>query len=233
MTQAAPSMDELREMIAGLSRSQAKTDRQLRETDRQLQETDRLLRESDLRVDQQLKELGTWIEEVGAELRESDLRTDKQLEELGRQIGGLGDRFGSFTEGMAYPSMRQLLKQRFGMSVVSSQVNASRNGHNLEIDVLAYSNGDRDEAYVVEVKSHLREEGIQQMLRILQQAPELIPGLRDKKLYGILAVISAPEELEARVLAHGIYLARIRGDVFELQVPEGFQPRSFQVPAAD
>lgn len=225
MTRAAPSMDELREMIAGLSRSQA--------------ETDRLLREADLRTDEQLAEAGRRIaeagrriEEVGAELRESDLRTDKQLEELGRQIGGLGDKFGSFTEGMAYPSMRQLLKQRFGMNVVFSQVNASRNGHNLEIDVLAYSNGDRDEAYVVEVKSHLREEGIQQMLRILEQAPELIPALRDKKLYGILAVISAPEELEARVLAQGIYLAQIRGDVFELQVPEDFQPRSFQKPAS-
>ena len=36
--------------------------------------------------------------------------TDKQLKELGVQIGGLGKKFGSFTEGMAYPSLQAGLR---------------------------------------------------------------------------------------------------------------------------
>jgi len=203
MPQPAPSMDELREMIAGLSRSQAETDRQIRRTDEQLRQTDEHLRQ-----------------------------TDEQLKELGRQLGGLGDKFGSFTEGMAYPSMRKLLEERFGMNVIAPRVLARRNGHHLELDVLAYSNGDRDEVYIVEIKSHLREDGLQQMLRILEEFPRFFPEHRDKELYGILATVDAPEDLEAEVLKHGIYLARIHGDVFELRVPEDFQPRSFQPPQA-
>ncbi|MCZ8118674.1 MAG: DUF3782 domain-containing protein, partial [Microcystis sp.] len=66
-----------------------------KETDKQLKETDLLLKE----VSQQQK------------------KTDKQLKELGQQIGGLGAKFGSFTEGLALPSMETILRQRFGMEV--------------------------------------------------------------------------------------------------------------------
>lgn len=49
----------------------------------------------------------------------------------------------------------------------------------------------------------------------------------DKKLYGILAVVDAPENLCRRALNAGLYLARIHDGQFEIQVPEGFQPRPF------
>lgn len=45
----------------------------------------------------------------------------------------------------------------------------AKNGQHLEIDVLAYANGDINAAYVVEVKSHLREEHIEQLLNILRR----------------------------------------------------------------
>ena len=44
--------------------------------------------------------------------------TDNQLKESGKQIGGLGDKFGSFTEGMAFPSLEKMLRERFGMDVI-------------------------------------------------------------------------------------------------------------------
>ena len=50
---------------------------------------------------------------------------------------------------------------------------------------------------------------------------------RDKKLYGILAAVHISESLRQRVLGQGLYLARIHNDLFELQVPEDFQPRRF------
>ena len=92
--------------------------------------------------------------------------------------------------------------------------------------VLAYSH-DRDEVFLVEVKSHLREEGLQQMLRILREFHEFFPGHEGKKVYGILAVVDVPDEVRDRVLREGIYLARIHDNLFEIQTPEGFQPRAF------
>ena len=57
------------------------------------------------------------------------------IEEQGAQIGGLGSKFGSFTEGLALPSMEKILRHRFGIEVVSPSVRLSRGGQYLEIDV--------------------------------------------------------------------------------------------------
>jgi hypothetical protein len=192
------SMAELRALLADLLHSQQDTDRRMKETDRRQKETDRQLKE-----------------------------TDRHLKELGRQIGGLGNKLGSFTEGLALPSMEKILRERFGMEVVSPSVRVSKCGEHLELDVLAYANGDINAAYVVEVKSHLREESIDQLLDILRRFGRFFPEHKDKKLYGILAAVDIPKDLKAKVMRQGLYLARIHDDVFELETPEGFQGKSF------
>ncbi|NTV95645.1 MAG: DUF3782 domain-containing protein, partial [Thiobacillus sp.] len=45
------------------------------------------------------------LKELVASLTVSQKETDRQLKELGKQIGGLGNKFGSFTEGLALPSL--------------------------------------------------------------------------------------------------------------------------------
>jgi RecB family endonuclease NucS len=77
------------------------------------------------------------------------------------------------------------------------------------------------------VKSHLRDDGIEQMLRILREFHDFFPGHAGKKVYGILAAVSIPEDVEKRVLREGIYLARIHDENFEISVPEDFQPRAY------
>lgn len=151
----------------------------------------------------------------------------QMIRELSKQIGGLGEKFGGFTEGLALPSMTKILKERFHATVVSPRTRAWKDGEEMEVDVLAYSNSGTDEVYVVEVKSHLRQDGIQQMLKTLRSFRSFFPQHKDKKLYGILASVDAPQELQKKVLAEGIYLARIHDGVFEVQVPEDFQPKEF------
>jgi hypothetical protein len=63
-----------------------------------------------------------------AELATAQKETDRQLKELGKQIGGLGAKFGSFTEGLALPSMETILGQQFGMEVISPSVRVSKGG---------------------------------------------------------------------------------------------------------
>jgi hypothetical protein len=153
--------------------------------------------------------------------------TGQYLREIGRQLGGLGEKFGSFTEGMAFPSMRKLLEERFQMNVVAPRVRARREGRSLEVDVLAYSNAQINEVYVVEVKSHLREDGLEQMKKILREFRDFFPEHKDKKVYGILAAVDAPMDVQEKVLREGIYLARIHDEEFELDVPKDFKPRAY------
>ncbi|BAG00963.1 DUF3782 domain-containing protein [Microcystis aeruginosa] len=183
-----------------------------KETDKQLKETDLLLKE----VSQQQKENA-----------QQQKKTDKQLKELGQQIGGLGAKFGSFTEGLALPSMETILRQRFGMEVISPSVRVSKEGQHLEIDVLAYTNGELNTAYIVEVKSHAREESISQLKSILQRFRRFFPEHKDKKLYGILAAVHLSSELREKILQEGFYVARIHDQVFELDIPDNFQPRLY------
>ena len=185
------------------------TDRQLKETDRQLKETAFLLREKSLETDRKFQE------------------TDRQLQELDKQIGGLGSKFGSFTEGLALPSMEAILQQRFGMTVVLPRARARQNGAHLEIDVLAYANGDINRAFLVEVKSHPREEAITQLKTTLSRFRDFFPEHRDKQLYGILAAVDWSEAVKAQAISEGLYVARIHDDVFDLEVAPDFQPRAF------
>jgi hypothetical protein len=172
---------------------------------------------------QLLAELTTAQKETDRQLK----ATDRQLKELGKQIGGLGSKFGSFTEGLALPSMEKILRQRFGMEVVSPSVRVSKEGRHLEIDVLAYSNGDLNTAYIVEVKSHAREESITQLKSILQRFRSFFPEHRDKQLYGILTAVDMSAELRQKTLQEGFYVARIHDEVFELDTPDNFQPQSY------
>jgi len=197
-----------------------------KETDKQLKETDLLLKE----VSQQQKENAQQLKETDRQQKENaqqQKKTDKQLKELGQQIGGLGAKFGSFTEGLALPSMETILRQRFGMEVISPSVRVSKDGQHLEIDVLAYTNGELNTAYIVEVKSHAKEESITQLKSILQRFRRFFSEHKDKKLYGILAAVDLSPGLREKILQEGFYVARIHDQVFELDIPDNFQPRPY------
>ena len=66
-------------------------------------------------TDAELKELVASLavaqRETDWQLKETDRQLRKQLKELGKQIGGLRDKFRSFTEGMALPSMTKILTE--------------------------------------------------------------------------------------------------------------------------
>ncbi|TRT83221.1 MAG: DUF3782 domain-containing protein [Microcystis aeruginosa Ma_AC_P_19900807_S299] len=199
-----------------LTAAQKETDLQLKEVSQAQKETDRQLKETDRQLKEQRKETDRQLKE-----------TDRQLKELGKQIGGLGAKFGSFTEGLALPSMETILRQRFGMEIISPSVRASKGEQHLELDVLAYANGYLNTAYIVEVKSHVREDSITQLKSILQRFRTFFPEHQDKKLYGILAAVDMSPELRQKTLEEGLYVAQIHDEVFELDIPENFQPLSY------
>jgi hypothetical protein len=217
---------ELKDLFASIAVQQAALVEAQRETERRHQETDSSLKETSSSLKETERILKESQRETDRQFQESKQETDRQMRELRQQLGGLSDKFGSFTEGLALPSMTKILTQRFGMDVIAPRIRARNNGHSLELDVLAYSNSG-DSVFIVEVKSHLREEALDQMRRILREFRDFFPAHRDKKVYGIIAAVDAPDELRNRVLAEGFYLAKIHDGQFDLQVPEGFQARAY------
>ena len=190
--------DDIWAILRELAQSQKETERMFQETDRKSQETDRKFQE-----------------------------TNRQLKELGKQIGGLGEKFGSFTEGLALPSMEKILRQRFGMEVISPSVRVSKGGQHLEIDVLAYANGNINQVFVVEVKSHPREESITQIKTLLERFRSYFPEHKEKTVFGLLAAVDISPALRERALREGLYVARIHDSVFEMDTPDDFKPKAY------
>jgi len=193
---------ELKDMLADLMRTQAETSQQQKETSQQQKETS-----------QQQKE------------------TDRQISRVSKQIGDIGNKFGRFTEGMAEPSMRKLLGEKFGMTAIHPRAlfRSEDRSRTLEVDVLGYDTNDRrKEVYIVEVKSQLTPEGITQALKTIADFRELGPvALRHRPIYGVVAAVEIPKGLDKAVTDRGLYLARISDDTFKLLVPRNFKPKAF------
>jgi hypothetical protein len=211
-----PSFAELREMFSEIARVQAENARYQAETTRQMRERDERMEAESRKRDRQIAKTDRQI-----------AKTDKQVAELRQHIGGLANKFGTYTEAFALPSMQQQLKDRFHIEAFAARVGRDRGGRSYEIDALGYSNTDRNEAFIVEIKSLLKFEGIDQVLRQLDQFFDFFPEHRGKELYGVLAVVDAVKGACEKAREEGLYVARISDGIFRFQVPDDFKPRSF------
>lgn len=165
-------------------------------------------------------------EEADKRARKTD-RQIRQIRELGKQIGGLGNKFGSFTEGVVMPSVQQLLFDRFGVEDFMPRRRKRFGSKSIEIDALGIVNGSRNEAYIVEIKSHLRQDSVEQLLRLLEEFRSIFPEYADKKLYGILAAADANgEALEAAQKA-GLYIVTFNEDLMRFQDDTNFTAKAY------
>ena len=184
-----------------------------------------LFRETDRQLKEQSKEADRRFKETDRQLKEQSKETDRQLKELGKQIGGLGDKFGYFTEGLALPSMERILKEQFGMTAIAPRIRIRKNGEEIEIDVLAYANDDINLAILVEVKSRVKREAIEQLQKLMRRFREFCPEHRDKAAMGILAGVDWDRDVADEARKAGFLTASIRDEMFEITAPDGFEAR--------
>jgi len=194
--------DELKELVASMAVAQKQTDRQLQETDRQLKETDR-----------QMNEFRRTQAEANQELR--------------KQLGGLGNKFGDFAEGMAIPSLTDILAKRFGADQIIQTRRVRKGEVEIELDLIGASNGQNRVVVAAEVKSSLTQRELEKFIRNMERFFQFFPQFQGYKLYGVLAAVDSSREMDAATLAQGVCLARMHDDIFRLAVPANFQPRDF------
>jgi hypothetical protein len=183
------------------------------------------------KLSQEVRELRAAQRETDRQIKETDRHLKENLRELSTQIGGLGNKFGRFAEGLAFPSMEKILRQRFGLETIALRVKRKRKqGDELELDVLAYSNSEQKEVLVIKIKSHLQQRELTQILKTLTQFSEFFPEHQDKKLYGMVVAVDASKEIQQKIIEEGLYLALTHDEQFDLQMPHNFQPRCFCQP---
>ncbi|MGH9934644.1 MAG: DUF3782 domain-containing protein [Blastocatellia bacterium] len=216
---------ELKDLVTGLAMSQKETDRILKEMVEERREAEEERRKAEEKRAEERRK-------IAEELAEERKKTEREIRQANKQLGELGNKFGSFTDGLAWPSLERMMYRDFGMNVVAHRHRTHKNGKTLELDVLAYDTGSLNEAYVIEVKSRLDQGGIDQILESIALLPRFFPPARDRKIYGMIAAVDIPENLYKAAIKEGLYIARISDGSFKLAVPRGFKPRDFG-PAAE
>jgi hypothetical protein len=211
------SEQELRAIIAELAKEHAKTEAAQRLTEETLR-----------RVTAQQAADHAKTEAAQRRTEAAQRRTEETLRRVSNQLGGLGNKFGSFTEGLAFASMHRILSRHFHADDISFRRIVRRNGQEQEFDMIGVANSAQKTVYVVEIKSELNETELEKSLTKLQAFFDFFPIYRGMKLYGIISAVDVRGALADRVLHEGLYLATASDENFKLVKPRrGSVPKVF------
>ncbi len=157
---------------------------------------------------------------------EDSRRLKQRIDDLGKQMGGLGNKFGYFTEGLLLPSVETMLRERFGVTNFSTRVKTRRGEEWQELDGFGFVNGEKNIGFVVEVKSILEKRSIEQTLKQIRLFGEFHPEYKGMTLYGVIAAVDVVSKAQQEaVFASGLYLVTVNDDVAEFAaLPQGFMP---------
>ena len=197
---------ELKELVASLAIAQRETAEQIKQAN---------------------ERMAASRTEVDKRMAASRAEVDKQIKQTQKQLGELGNKWGTFTEGMAMASLERILFETFKIPTTSQRVKKRMNGESIEMDAFGYENSTVNTAVIVEIKSHLRDDSVEQIERIMEDFPRFFPDHADKKLYGIIACVHAPDNIKNLLRKKGIYLAVLHDDIFELYDFQNFTPKDF------
>ena len=166
--------------------------------------------------------------EDNAKTEAAQRRTEETLRVVTKQLGGLGNKFGSFTEGLAFESMEKILRTKFHADNIARRVKNLRAERSQEFDMIGVRNGIHNAVYCVEIKSELNLDELRKSVKKFEEFFDLLPQYRGMNLYGIISAVDVRGALADRVLHEGLYLATASDENFKLaRPPRDFKPRVF------
>ena len=95
------------------------------------------------------------------------------MRSLNREVARMQQKFGDYSESLATPALTKVMRDRFHMTEIAQRVQAIRNGKAIEFDMLGHANDRVNEVYLAEIKTKLRQDGIDPDPR----APARLPGI--------------------------------------------------------
>ena len=175
------------------------------------------------------------IEELSKEAKLMSKETDRMFKETSKEIkavtkniGDLGNSLGKYTEGLLGPSIRTILEKEFGMKNTFSNTKGKIGNKNYEIDYLGVSNGNINQAMIVEVKSNLKSKDIKQLKEILKIFRDAFPMFANKsEVFGAFATVSCNKKLAEEVYQNGFYLFGIKDEVAHNLTPNNFKAKAY------
>jgi hypothetical protein len=198
-----------------------------KESEKRFKESERMLTEKFQETRLQFQESEKRFKESERTLTEKFQKTEKMISNLGTSVGGVIKSIGNITEGITFPSVTKELYKKFKAEYVTPNLEKHKKDDSIEIDIFAYSNSVRNEAFIVEVKTTLNNDALKQLEKNLKKFRGFFPEHNEKKLFGIISAVKATQTMIDKVYKRGFYFATVKDGLFKVEIPKGFTPKVY------
>ena len=168
------------------------------------------------------QETGKKFQETDKILTEKFQETDKKIRELSALFTS---QWGKLVESLVKGDLIRLLNEK-GIEVNNTMERVSGNvdGENFEYDIIA-ENG--NEVVIVEVKTTLRVEDVNDFHRKVWKAKRYLPRYKDNVIYGAIAFITAEGSSDKMAEKMGFFVIRATGNSSSIINSKDFKPKAF------
>jgi hypothetical protein len=178
-----------------------------------------MTKETDRRFREMTKETDRRFQETTREMKEMSKETDRQMKETDKRVGELTNRYGEISEHMIIPNLIHSFNA-LGYTFTRagrSKIEDFEHGIFTEVDALM-ENG--DSVMVVEMKTYLRTDHIDDHVRRMEKLRALADYNKDKrKYYGAIAGLMMSQSEKAYALKKGFYVLEPVGETFTITAP--------------
>lgn len=151
--------------------------------------------------------------------------TNRQLKDTDKRIKKLNDLFtsqwGRLIESLVEGDLVKLLRN-FGIPInrTSERIKGTKDGEDFEFDILAH-NGDI--VVVVEVKTTLRPDDVNEFKKKMQKIKRYLPEYANNKIVGAMAYLTAQAAADKMAMKDGFIVIRATGNSASIQNKKGFR----------
>ncbi len=176
-------------------------------------------------IEKNFQEIWKLFKETDRRFKETDRRLDKDLTALQETVAALTGKWGRFVEGLIVPSVERLFEERnIRVEKVYQQVKTHKNGPGMEIDIFAI---DGEYAVLIEAKSTLTVEDVNEHLERLANFKKFFPEYRDRKVIGAVAGIVLQEGVDRYAYKKGLFVIAEGGDTVKILNDRKFVPQTW------
>lgn len=209
---------------------QEKQEREKREQERlqREQEREKRLEQEKQEYQQRLEQERIEREKEAAQLRKE---ADKIRKEADKRISELSGTWGKFVAEMIRPNIIDLFRERniILKSLACNLVGIKDGEEYYEIDMLLAA---EDVAVVVEIKSTLRVDDVNEHLERMQKITEIAPymsTLAGKTIYGAVAGIVIDGDADKYAYRKGFFVLKQKGEMVKIANDKKFKPAVWKI----
>ncbi len=186
---------------------------------RLFRDTDRRFKDTEALLERRFLETNAMFRETDKKMQE----TDRKLRQL---ISEFGSQWGRLIEALVESDTLRLFQER-GIEVryIYRRTKVKLDGRTMELDLLLEND---DEVVVIEAKSQLKVEDVDDFLRQMDDFLEFFPRYRGYRIYGGVAGLGVEDNVARYAYRKGLFVLTVGGEgLARILNDESFRPRDF------